>query len=125
MDLSALTAAVDTTDVTVETYEHLPLTLGSIDVIADLRAAIDAEMKRLEKCKERLTQHAMSCLGATGETKREGPAFIVQIVYPEPRATVDPVKLGVLGVDPDVIRAATKFSEAKPFVRFDKRKAGA
>lgn len=122
MNLPDLTGAVDTLEAQIAAHTTLPLTEDTIDALADLRDVLTAELKRLEQYKERVTQHAMACLGATGAVRREGPAFVVQIIYPNPRETVDPVKLGVLGVDAEIIRQATVKSEAKPFVRFDKRK---
>lgn len=50
---------------------------------------------------------------------------IVSIVQPKDRETILPEKLLTLGVDPDVIRAATRLTPVAGFIRVDAPKSGA
>jgi hypothetical protein len=90
----------------------------------DDRAKAVKEREDADKRVRSITAQMHSAL-VEADTKRTQltDGTTVYIVEPGPRRTIVPEKLLSLGVDPDIIRAATKESVVEPYVRVDAPKS--
>lgn len=93
-------------------------------VVADRKEAVVERDKAEARVRGLNRQLYEALTGAKSVREQLMDGTTVSIVRSKARETVLPEKLLALGVDPDVIRAATKETPVAPFVRVDSRNSG-
>jgi len=90
------------------------------------RARAVAERERWSKQVDGLNKQLLTALRDVKSVREQLlDGTVITIIQPKDRQTVLPEKLLAFGVDPDIIRGATKDTPVAPFVRVDAPKSGA